>query len=796
VVPVWNCATGTGGIVQVAANVYDAGDVAQPFVIATGWNPEFPAGCSGCGDYSYFGPGKTAYTPSHGTWSGGGALSVPSAPTNLSATQSGTNGDQILLKWNYGTDPIAGFNIYRKASFDATWSTTPIDVIPNSGPPYTYTDANLPFSYGTYSYRATAFDSQSESKPSDVRTAYQLKKVIYGPSIMAWFTPDPTESLIHNAAAELGYDHFNWISVINHNAACSATDPNSQLHNIKTVGGVPVEGDLQRAPYLDPPIDGYWEYLDWIRFVLGSPWTPFDDLPYYYDEKTYWALIPVVPLDSDFNILSNTFDQLQAVDYGGPFGPSVRFGDSPNLPCLPGTGSTDYEGFFTTLVGVPGPVGTTPTNPTALKSFSWYTTNGRGNGSVTSPAAIGVVPPIIAGNGQIFNVSDVALEDIPGPVKQLLLQSGVQGIPTSAISEHTPPITAAFVQGTSGANGWYSTPVTVTLIATDIDGAADIGATSYSIDGGSVQSYTAPFGVYSDGAHTIQFSSVDKAGNLEVAKTLTFKIDQTPPHIIGLRSPDPNAYDWNNSTVTITFQCSDAVSGLATGSPPPPTTVTTEGTRQSVKGTCTDLAGNSISLMVGDINIDTTPPVLNAVIVPPPNGKGWNNTATTVSFVANDPLSGVASVSSPVTVSSEGAGQIVTGSATDKAGNTSMIQTTLNIDMTPPTITVAASAPTLWPPNGKLVPDIFSGTMTDALSGIDPNSATFNVLDEYGVIQPSGPITVMPGGIYSFSVALEASRLGQDLDGRHYQVIVSVNDKAGKPTSVSTVVTVPHDQRR
>ena len=36
-----------------------------------------------------------------------------------------------------------------------------------------------------------------------------------------------------------------------------------------------------------------------------------------------------------------------------------------------------------------------------------------------------------------------------------------------------------------------------------------------------------------------------------------------------------------------------------------------------------------------------------------------------------------------------------------------------------------------------------------------------------------------PGGKYSFSVSLEASRLGDDADGRRYEVIVSAMDKAG-----------------
>ena len=67
--------------------------------------------------------------------------------------------------------------------------------------------------------------------------------------------------------------------------------------------------------------------------------------------------------------------------------------------------------------------------------------------------------------------------------------------------------------------------------------------------------------------------------------------DTTPPSIIGLRSPDPNANGWNNSAVTVSFQCSDE-SGLASGSPPPPTILTLDGKAQSVTGACTDQAGN------------------------------------------------------------------------------------------------------------------------------------------------------------------------------------------------------------
>src|SRR5262245_19288099 len=53
-------------------------------------------------------------------------------------------------------------------------------------------------------------------------------------------------------------------------------------------------------------------------------------------------------------------------------------------------------------------------------------------------------------------------------------------------------------------------------------------------------------------------------------------------------------------------------------------------------------------------------------------------------------------------------------------------------DVTPPVISVSATPPTLWPPNGKLVTVTVSGTITDAGSGVAPSTTTFEVKDEYG----------------------------------------------------------------
>jgi hypothetical protein len=96
----------------------------------------------------------------------------------------------------------------------------------------------------------------------------------------------------------------------------------------------------------------------------------------------------------------------------------------------------------------------------------------------------------------------------------------VQGISAAPKVDKDAPTTIASPAGQNGTNGWYTGAVTVTLIATDIDGPADIASTTCRIDGESSVSYTAPFTISTDGFHTIQFSRVDQAGNAETPKTM------------------------------------------------------------------------------------------------------------------------------------------------------------------------------------------------------------------------------------------------------------------------------------
>ena len=113
---------------------------------------------------------------------------------------------------------------------------------------------------------------------------------------------------------------------------------------------------------------------------------------------------------------------------------------------------------------------------------------------------------------------------------------------------------------------------------------------------------------------------------------------------------------------------------------------------------------------------------------------------------------------------------------------------------TPPTAISAVSPNSLWPPNDKPVAVNVSGRVISGTQSIPAGGTTFFVIDEYGVVQPSGSFELGAGGNYSFEVSLVADRNGNDLDGRTYTITVIGQDTIGNVGSCSAVVTVPHDQ--
>ena len=109
------------------------------------------------------------------------------------------------------------------------------------------------------------------------------------------------------------------------------------------------------------------------------------------------------------------------------------------------------------------------------------------------------------------------------------------------------------------------------------------------------------------------------------------------------------------------------------------------------------------------------------------------------------------------------------------------------IDTVPPTVTVTATPNILWPPNHKMVDVKIDGYAIDDVSGIA--SVVITVTDEYGIYN----ITVHGFGS---TIQLEAWREGTDKDGRVYTITVVATDIADNQSTVTTLVTVPHDMRK
>jgi hypothetical protein len=115
-----------------------------------------------------------------------------------------------------------------------------------------------------------------------------------------------------------------------------------------------------------------------------------------------------------------------------------------------------------------------------------------------------------------------------------IMMNGNKTVTAFFTQDATPPVTTSTLAGTMGWNNWYVSDVTVTLSATDPPGSKsplNVNHTYYKIDSGPWNEYNTPFIVSTDGQHTVSYYSVDKAGNTETTKTVSFKIDKTSPTI-------------------------------------------------------------------------------------------------------------------------------------------------------------------------------------------------------------------------------------------------------------------------
>jgi hypothetical protein len=275
---------------------------------------------------------------------------------------------------------------------------------------------------------------------------------------------------------------------------------------------------------------------------------------------------------------------------------------------------------------------------------------------------------------------------------------------TIGLDRVAPTITGS-ADRAPNSHGWYKADVTVSFNCGD--------------DLSGVDTYTGPSTLGEGANQSVPGSCSDLAGNSNSASVAGINIDETNPSVSGAPDRAANSHGWYKADVTVTFSCSDALSGVDTQTAP---ATIGEGADQSVPGSCTDKAGNTANTSVDHLNIDETAPTITLQSrLPGPNGYGWNNATVIVTWACTDLLSGTVSSTVSDTKNTEAANQTATGTCADLADNSQTAnENGINIDLTNPTITYSVApsvAGTGWWNMSTGAPTV-TFSCNDLLSGV------------------------------------------------------------------------------
>lgn len=244
-----------------------------------------------------------------------------------------------------------------------------------------------------------------------------------------------------------------------------------------------------------------------------------------------------------------------------------------------------------------------------------------------------------------------------------VLVTTIQPIPPSSdikIDKNPPIITGSRTPSANDYN-WNNEDVTIEFACQDEESGID-----------SCSPLTT---VSSEGANqVVEGTAVDLAGNKSLFTISSINIDKTSPQITDIIIPQPNAYGWYNTDVTINYSCFDNLSGVLEQEKQ--ILLETEGKNQSVILSCQDQAGNTVEKTLENINIDKTNPEISIIS---PTGKDYLlNQAVIADWNTKDSLSGIESVTASAV-----SGQLIdtshpglntfTAEVTDYAGNTNSL---------------------------------------------------------------------------------------------------------------------------
>ncbi|MEJ5869062.1 ThuA domain-containing protein, partial [Pseudokineococcus sp. 5B2Z-1] len=203
--------------------------------------------------------------------------------------------------------------------------------------------------------------------------------------------------------------------------------------------------------------------------------------------------------------------------------------------------------------------------------------------------------------------------------------------PPSGDDTTAPSVTASLEPAEpTGAEGWYTSPVTATVVADDGDGSG-VETIEYQVvpaeqagtwdEDASVVEYTEPVVVADDGDWAMHVRATDAAGNTSAPVVVDLRIDTTAPTATLSGVEDGTVYG-SSELLDVALEAEDATSGLAS------TTLAVDGEEvgedgvalwtlepgeHQVRGTATDVAGN-VTEVTARVVVEVTAADVRAVV--------------------------------------------------------------------------------------------------------------------------------------------------------------------------------------
>ena len=274
--------------------------------------------------------------------------------------------------------------------------------------------------------------------------------------------------------------------------------------------------------------------------------------------------------------------------------------------------------------------------------------------------------------------------------------------PLTVKRDASPPTARLVVSGNSGANGWFTSAVTVTVEGEDaISGVTCIGGAAIVTETQGI---------------TVEGVCTNGAGERTEATPVTIKVDKTEPTAaLAVVAGTSGDNGWYTSDVTVTTSGTESISGPAVCTGSQKQTTETAGT--FFNGTCTNKAGLTGSAPALNVRLDKSAPTTKLAVTAGTAGKnGWYTSDVTVGTAGTDPVSGIASCAASQSQSEETDGQTLSGTCRNNAGLVSGDELTVKVDKSGPSAKLSRAGQTG-------TNDWFTGDVSVNTSGSDTVSS-------------------------------------------------------------------------